>query len=78
MKDWVLELQKSLNGLRKECPDGFTSEEFGRHMGCSHQSARMRIGELIKAGKVKFGGNRPVKRMDGRNGIVPVYALVKK
>ena len=71
-------LEQSLKGLRKDCPDGFTTHEFGRAMGWGSQTARIRLRELIEAGKVRFAGDRPTKRMDGRNTTAPVYALSGK
>jgi hypothetical protein len=74
--NWTL-LQDSLEGLRKNYPKGFTSQEFSDATGCTVPVARDRIGKLIKAGRVKFAGHRPSKRMDGRNTSIPVYIHIK-
>lgn len=71
-------LQDSFQGLNKSYPKGFTSREFAENTGVCLRVAREKIAALHAQGKVKFMGNRPTTRMDGRANVVPVYALTRK
>lgn len=66
-------LEASFKGLKKDYPKGFTSREFAEASGCCVRIARDRMAALYAAGKIKCVGMRPIIRMDGKAGRIPVY-----
>ncbi len=74
------ELRAELDSLslQKNHPKGFSAIEFEDALGVSHSIAQQRLSKLVRLGYVKYLGNRPITRIDGRQNIRPVYAIVKK
>ena len=58
--------------------DGWTTREVMAVTGWSDELTRKRIRAAIDSGKVACVGRRSVLRMDGMQGVAPVYKLVEQ
>lgn len=63
--------------LSSKSPDGFTTQEMIAVTGHGEDWCRQRIKALMRAGKLKFNGNRRITRIDGLPGFSPVYKFIK-
>jgi hypothetical protein len=69
-------IEYELERISQAAPDGFSVAEMCEAVNHGPKWCCEKLRKLMAAGRVEYAGNRPVKRIDGRAGNVPVYRMV--
>lgn len=71
----VEQIQKLLTAPSKKTK-GFTSDEFAKALGIHVYTARIKMRQLFKEGKIAQDGSKTASRLDGQQYQCPVYRFV--
>jgi len=67
------QLIAEIERLSDQSPDGFSTAEMVDATGHGERWCRVKVKELMKAGKLRFNGRAKRTRIDGIPCYVPVY-----
>jgi len=76
MRISIDDIQKEIERLNAEQPDGFTTREYADSINKHIRTAREQIRELVLHGRVELAGYRRAENMAGVSGKIPVYRIV--
>jgi len=69
-----IDYDKIMSELDNLSSDGFTANEMAQAINRTPAISRQKLRALVEKGIVYYVGDRRITRIDGRPGVVPVYA----